>query len=76
MIYIIYENRIRALRVDADKTLEEIASILHCHREVYRRYEKGIREIPLWAAIELAKHYNVTLDYLLGISKEKRPFGC
>lgn len=65
----------RDLRTDTDKTLEEIAAILHCHREVYRRYEKGIREIPLWAAIELAKYYNVTLDYLLGISNKKRPFG-
>lgn len=76
MIYIIYENRIADLRCDSDKTLEEIAEILYCKREVYRRYEKGIREIPLWAAIKLAKYYNVSVDYLLGVSSVKRPFGC
>lgn len=75
MIFIIYYNRIADLRGDADKTLEDIAGILHCQREVYRRYEKGIREIPLWAAIELAKYYDVTLDYLLGLSSVRRPFG-
>lgn len=69
-----YHNRIMDLRIDIDKTQLEIAEILHCQREVYRRYEKGEREIPLWAAIMLAEFYDVSLDYLFGISKEKRHF--
>ncbi len=67
-------DRIENLRIDSDKTQLEIAKILHCQREVYRRYEKGEREIPLWAAIKLAEYYNVSLDYLLGISDNRRPF--
>ena len=59
-------QRIEDLRVDSDKTQQEIAEFLHMRREVYRRYEKGEREIPVWAAIELADFYNVSLDYLLG----------
>lgn len=47
------KNRIEDLRIDADKTQLEIANILHCQREVYRRYEKGVREIPVWAAVKL-----------------------
>ena len=39
-------QRLEDLRVDADKTQQEIADVLHCKREVYRRYEKGIHELP------------------------------
>lgn len=70
----ISHNRIADLRIDADKTQLEIAEILHCKREVYRRYEKGIREIPIWAAVKLAEYYNVSVDYLLGLSNDKRHF--
>lgn len=68
-------TRIEDLRIDADKTQLEIAQILHCQREVYRRYEKGEREIPVWAAIKLAEYYDVSLDYLLGISDNREKFG-
>ncbi len=68
-------TRMEDLRIDADKTQLEIAQILHCQREVYRRYEKGQREIPVWAAIKLARYYDVSLDYLLGISDNRRKFG-
>jgi len=59
-------QRIRDLREDRDKTQKEIAQLLNMHLTVYRRYENGEREIPLWAAIKLADYYNVTLDYLVG----------
>ena len=65
------KNRIKDLRVDNDLTQQDVADILHCQREVYRRYEKGIREIPLSYAIMLAKHYGVSLDYLVGLSNQK-----
>lgn len=68
------KNRIEDLRIDADKTQKEIAKLLNCQREVYRRYEKGEREIPVWAAIKLAEYYDVSLDYLLGLTNEKRHF--
>lgn len=52
-----YFQRLEDLRVDADLTQEQVAQVLHCKREVYRRYEKGIHELPVWALIELAKFY-------------------
>ena len=67
-------NRIADLRIDHDKTQQQIADLLHCHREVYRRYEKGKRELPLWAAIRLAEYYDVSMDYLLGLTSQKRHF--
>lgn len=66
-------QRVEDLRIDFDLTQKEVADILHCQREVYRRYEKGTRELPLSYAIILAKHYNVSLDYLVGISDNKTP---
>ncbi len=69
-----YTNRVEDLRIDADKTQQQIADILVCQREVYRRYEKGERELPLWAAIKLAEYYNVSLDYLVGLTSKRTPF--
>lgn len=58
-------RRVRDLREDNDKTQKEIADVLNMQLTVYRRYESGERELPLWAAIKLANYYNVTLDYLV-----------
>ena len=57
--------RVRDLREDHDKTQREIAEILNMQLTVYQRYERGERELPLWAAIRLADYYNVSLDYLV-----------
>ena len=42
------------------------------HAEVYRRYEVGLREIPVWALIKLAELYNVSTDYILGLTDDPR----
>ena len=64
-------SRLENLRIDADKTQQEIADVLNCKREVYRRYEKGIYEIPVWALMRLAEYYRGSTDYILGLSDEK-----
>lgn len=69
-----YTNRFADLRTDSDKTQKEIAELLNCQREVYRRYEKGEREMPLWAAIKLAEFYDVSMDYLLGLTSKHTSF--
>ena len=66
-----YFQRMRDLREDADKTQLEIAKHLHMNRVVYRRYESGEREIPVWAVIELANYYNTTTDYILGLTGKR-----
>lgn len=60
-----YYKRIRDLREDNDKTQREIAEILNMQLTVYQRYERGEREIPLWAMIKLADFYKVSLDYMV-----------
>ena len=64
-------QRVEDLRIDHDLSQQDVADILFCQREVYRRYEKGIRELPLSYAIILAKYYGVSLDYLVGLSDKK-----
>ena len=61
-------KRVRDLREDHDKTQREIAEKLNMQLTVYQRYERGERELPLWAAIKLADYYKVSLDYLVGRS--------
>ena len=58
-------RRVRDLREDSDKTQKEIADYLNMQLTVYQRYERGERELPLWAAIKLADFYEVSLDYLV-----------
>lgn len=53
------------MRVDKDLKQKEVAAILEMSPEVYRRYEKGLREIPVWALIKLADYYQTSTDYLL-----------
>lgn len=66
--------RLEDLRIDADKTQKEIAEALGCQREVYRRYEKGIYDIPLWALIKLARYYNTSTDYILDLTDERKRY--
>lgn len=59
-------QRLRDLREDSDKTQQDIADYLNMHRSVYRRYESGEREIPVWALEKLADLYQTSIDYIVG----------
>ena len=65
-------RRVRDLREDADMTQKEAAEKLFLHLTQYRRYECGESEIPLHIAISIAKLYSVSLDYIAGLSDDKR----
>ncbi len=66
-----YFRRIEDLRVDSDMTQRQVAEYLNMQLTVYRRYEKGEREIPVWALIKLAQLYGTTTDYILGLSDRR-----
>lgn len=67
-------KQIKELREDRDLSQREIAEILHMHKTTYARYETGEREIPFGIAIELAKFYKVSLDYLAGLTQDKNVY--
>ena len=66
-----YVKRIRDLREDADLTQSQIAEYLGTSQTMYARYERGANEIPVRHIIKLCKFYNVSADYILGITDEK-----
>lgn len=66
----VFEN-IRNLREDNDKTQQEIADYLNIKQTTYSKYELGKINIPIEVFIMLADYYGVSLDYLVGRSKNK-----
>lgn len=60
-------NRLRDMREDKDLRQEDIAKILNVSRQYYCRYELGQVELPIRHYITLARFYNVSIDYLVGL---------
>lgn len=69
-----YYNRIRDLREDSDLTQERLAEILDMHKTTYTNYEQGKHTVPLDFAVTIAKYYGVSLDYIAGLTNDKRGF--
>ena len=67
-----YYERIKDLREDQDLTQQDVANILNTSQSYYAQYENNKRQMPFDRAIELAKFYNVSLDYIAGLTNTKR----
>ena len=70
--YKMYFQRLRDLREDMDMNQTEIAKILHTSQTVYSRYERGFQTIPVEHLLILADFYQVSTDYILGRTNNKR----
>lgn len=66
--------RIRALREGSDRTQSQIATYLMCDTSLYSKYERGERELPLRAAVKLARFYKTSVDYLVGLTGSPKPY--
>ena len=64
-------KRIKDLREDNDKLQKDIAKLLGISQQYYSEYEKGNRTIPIFHLISLAKYYNTSIDYIVGLSDER-----
>ena len=67
-----YFKRIEEMRLESDFTIKEISIILGIHRDVYSRYEKGLRSVPIDILIRLADLYDCSIDYLVGRTDLKK----
>lgn len=66
-------NRIKQLRIDNDKTMKQIAEYLNIKYQQYQRYEKNVTpHIDIY--ILLSKLYNTSIDYIVGITNEIKPY--
>lgn len=63
-----YVERIRELRLERDITQQTVASVLGTSQTMYARYERAANELPIRHLVSLAKFYNVSTDYLLGLT--------
>lgn len=66
--------RLKDLREDKDLLQKEIAEILNIKQQQYSRYELGKNDVPVSILIELAYFYNTSIDYLVGITNESKPY--
>lgn len=65
-------QRIRDLREDRDLKQKQLAEFLNCSQQVYSNYELGQRDIPTDILIKLALYYNVSVDYILGLTNNPK----
>lgn len=69
-----WQSRIRSLREDNDYTQIQIAKILNVGQRTYADYELGKTRIPVDSLVQLAKYYDVDMNYITGVSNNKKPF--
>lgn len=69
-----YRHRIRDLREFNQLTQQDIADLLSIARSTYSQYELGKRKIPTEHVIALSKFYRVSVDFLLGLTNQKKPY--
>lgn len=65
-------KRLKELREDNDLSQQDVAKILGTTFQYYSAYERGIRDLPLERAIIIAKYYNVSLDYIAGLTDKPK----
>ncbi|CDA68939.1 putative Xre family DNA-binding protein [Clostridium sp. CAG:510] len=66
--------RIRDLREDHDLTQTKLAKLIGMSQTGYSKYETGENDVPTSILIKLALLYNTSVDYILGLTNEKKPY--
>ena len=67
-------QRIRDLREDRDLMQKDLAAYLKCTQVCYSNYEMGKRDIPTDVLKALALYYDTSVDYILGLTDEPKPY--
>lgn len=65
-------QRLKDLREDVDMKQEEIANLLGTSQQQYSRWERGAQEIPFHHIIQLARFYRCSIDYIAGLTNDKK----
>lgn len=66
--------RLKDIREDRDLTQGEVAAFLHVKQNTYSQYENGKRGIPVEMLVTLAGYFDTSVDYLLGLTDEIKPY--
>lgn len=65
-------KRIKTLREQKKLSQREIARILNIYQQQYAMYEQGKTKIPTEIVIKICKLYNISADYILGLTDDTR----
>ena len=74
VVFMNYRERIRNVREDRDFTQEEIGKILNKSQQGYNHIEAGRAELKIEDLITLCKFYNLSADYLIGLTNKVKPY--
>ncbi len=70
-----YYERMKDLREDRDLRQADMADVLNLtNQQAYQRYESGKVLMPITLLIKIAQYFDVSLDYLVGLTNDKRKF--
>lgn len=67
-------ERLKEIREDKDYKQSDIAKVLNTTQQQYSKYELGLQVIPVERLVKLAKFYNTSVDYLIGLTNERKPY--
>ena len=69
-----YNERIRQIRENHSLTQQKVADLLNVGQRTYADYESGKTRIPIDSLLILARHYDVSMDYITGASNIKKEY--
>ena len=67
-------SRLKEIREDRDYKQSDIAKVLGTTQQQYSKYELGIQLISVERLVKLAKFYSTSVDYLIGLTNERRAY--
>lgn len=67
-------ERLKEIREDKDYKQSDIAKVLNTTQQQYSKYELGLQVIPVERLVKLAKFYNTSVDYLISLTNERKPY--
>lgn len=62
------------MRIDKGLTQKDVADVINVKQNTYCQYEIGVLNYPLDVVIKLAEYYNVSVDYLVGLTDQPEPY--
>ncbi len=71
-----YRERLKAVREDRDLTQCEVGKVINKSQQGYNHIEMGRAELRIEDLIQLCKFYNLTSDYLIGLSNDENKLLC
>ena len=67
-------ERLKEIREDEDYKQSDIAKVLNTTQQQYSKYELGLQVIPVEMLVKIAKFYNTSVGYLIGLTNERKPY--